>query len=122
MAGFGCPPRDWELEYQDRVRGTLQWQYWQRCLDALFQGQTVPQRDQHGAYVKLHGSLNLFSCYNQRCVNLRRPFGTSGTTRMADSQNLSASLTHKAKCRRCNESALPLILLPGDGLTEYEGT
>lgn len=115
---------DWGFDilcHLDELPTPRQYTYWKRCLQAMFSGEPLPRREEHGLYLKLHGSLHLYSCQNEECLKYRQPFSNERTD-SNDALNKFIMLRSEESCAICGEEALELILAPGNNLTQGEDT
>ena len=106
---------DWAFA---QVPGEVQIQYanWNRLITALLSMEAMPETSD-GIYLKLHGSLHLFSCHNRVCPNYRRPWCKG----KYPSNVMLFQLVIDEKCPKCGLEMHPLILPPGRNKTKEEG-
>ena len=122
---------DYAFETWEQVEGLSapeQYSSWWNCLQVLAnQDCTMDKEDTPPSYIKLHGSLGLFSCHNLKCPSYRIPFmdrpeRRPGLDRAALSAFYFTVKPHSfANCPSCGEAAEELILPPGKNKTQAEG-
>lgn len=93
-----------------------QFNAWERSLAALFGGETPPLID-GGIYVKLHGSLQLFSCQNNTCPYYRVPYNN---LEREDGRMVLRIPGGVCECSHCRTESAELILPPGKNKTKEE--
>lgn len=97
-----------------------QYEAWENAIAALLSGLPVPRSDT-GAFLKLHGSLGLYSCHNSMCkayrlpIEPRRLYGTRPKGRVPGGD------VAEMKCENCAQRLYEFILPPGHNKTEPEG-
>lgn len=116
---------DWAFEFLNRIaesrlheKPAQQYVNWRSIVQTLSQNPSVKSLGfSSGAYVKLHGCLELFSCQNIACARYRVPY-------LPDPSNLSRPMFYgerKEVCPACRSEAVELILPPGKNKTREEG-
>jgi hypothetical protein len=114
---------DWAFETlaeMSNLPRSAQYSNWQEYLERLSHAEGIMPSQDASAYVKLHGSLDLFSCHNHACGGYRKPFAPKQGLK---GLGFAYSITpHSyAECQVCGEPAVELVLPPGKNKTKGEG-
>jgi hypothetical protein len=105
--------RHWDLA------NPIQYGAWENAVTAFIE-KRVPLQEESGVFVKLHGTLRLYSCHNPCCSMYREPVEVRKPNELEIIGIVPGGEPHE-KCINCAKSLHELILPPGHNKTQGEG-
>ncbi|MEM9549265.1 MAG: hypothetical protein AAGA77_24985, partial [Bacteroidota bacterium] len=114
---------DWSFQMAEAsVKGleSVQCKTWLNILNSTMKGNSIEVTKIKSAYVKLHGSLYLYSCHNFDCTHYLRPFAKKNEWENGAPTYFSLKNSNES-CPVCNYPALDLIIPPGRNKGNGEG-